>query len=118
VLVVAVTAAGFREEFPAGTADFEMVDTDPAVPDMLEYAAWGTWDWGLNNSGDEVLLLDADDIPVDVVVYGSGSYPGVTPHPGGIAYGHSLERFPVWLDTDDCTVDFRDWPFPSPGELP
>jgi hypothetical protein len=118
VLVVAVTATGFREEFPGRSPDFEMVDTDPAVPDMLEYAAWGTWDWGLNNNGDEVLLLDADDVPVDVVVYGSGSYPGVAPHPGGIGYGHSMERSPPWLDTDDCGLDFRDWPYPNPGEVP
>jgi hypothetical protein len=29
-----------------------------------------------------------------------------------------LERHPVWLDTDDRSADTRNWPFPSPGELP
>jgi hypothetical protein len=73
------------------------------------------WDWGLHNDGDEVLLLDGRDRPVDTIVYGLGSYPPIVPHPGGISYGHSLEREPAWLDTDDCSADFRDWPVPSPG---
>jgi hypothetical protein len=47
-----------------------------------------------------------------------GTYPGAVHRPGGIAYGHSLEREPIWWDTDDCSADFRDWPYPSPGELP
>jgi hypothetical protein len=118
VLVVAVTAAGFREDFPGHSPDFEILDTDPAVPNLLPYNAWGEGDWGLGNDGDEVLLLDGSNRAVDVLAYGSGSYPGVVPHPGGIAYGHSLEREPIWWDTDDCSVDFRDWPYPSPGELP
>jgi uncharacterized repeat protein (TIGR01451 family) len=118
VAVVAVTAAGFREDFPSQTPDFELFETDPSVPNLQAYAKWGTWDWGLSNSGDEVLLLNGSDVAVDLLVYGTGSYPGVVPNPGGVAYGHSLERVPIWLDTDDCSIDFRDWPFPSPGELP
>jgi phosphatidylserine/phosphatidylglycerophosphate/cardiolipin synthase-like enzyme len=117
VLVVAVTATGFREDFPRGTADFEMVDTDSGVPDMNKYTAWGRGDWGLRNAGDQVLLLDGSDRVVDVVVYGDASFPGVVPHLS-VIYGHSLERAPIWLDTDDCSSDFRDWPYPSPGSLP
>jgi phosphatidylserine/phosphatidylglycerophosphate/cardiolipin synthase-like enzyme len=118
VLVVATTATGFWEEFPTESPDLEMVDTDPAVPNMRAYDAWGTWDWGLGNDGDEIVLLGADDVPVDVVVYGAGSFPGVTPHPGGIDYGHSLVRKPPWADIDNCARDFRDQPYPSPGETP
>jgi cardiolipin synthase len=118
VLVVAATAAGFHEDYPGRAPDFEIADSDPGVPNMLNYAPWGTWDWGLGNAGDEVLLLDGNDLAVDVVVYGDGSYPGVVAHPGGVAYGHSLERVPAWLDTDNCLSDLRDWPYPSPGELP
>jgi hypothetical protein len=113
-----VTAAGFQEDYPARRPDFEIVDTDPTVPDLPNYAPWGTWDWGLSNTGDEVLLLDADDTVIDALAYGDGQVPGVVSHPGGIAFGHSLERYSIWLDTDDCSVDFRDWPFPSPGDLP
>jgi uncharacterized repeat protein (TIGR01451 family) len=117
-LVLAVTASGFRQEFPGRLPDLEIFDTDPAVPDLLGYAAWGRGEWGLHNDGDEILLLDGDDRVVDAIVYGLGSYPGVVPHPGGIAYNHSLERYPPWRDTNDCSVDFRDWPFPSPGQIP
>jgi uncharacterized repeat protein (TIGR01451 family) len=117
-VVVAVSATGFRQNHPSLTPDFEIVDTDPDVPDMVEYPAWGTWDWALGNDGDEVLLLDGPDVAVDVLVYGDGYYPGVIPHPGGIDYRHSLERYPIWLDSDDCSTDFRDWPYPSPGKLP
>jgi hypothetical protein len=66
----------------------------------------------------EVLLLDRNDRVVDVLVYGNGSYPRVIPHPGVSHYSHSLERFPYLYDSDDCSLDFRDWPFPNPGELP
>ena len=116
--VVAVTATGFRLEFPRLTPDFELWDTDPAVPNMFPYGGWGKGDWGLSNSGDQLLLLDGDDRAVDVIVYGDGAYPGVLAHPGVAAYGHSLQRSPAWLDTNDCSADFRDWPYPSPGVLP
>jgi phosphatidylserine/phosphatidylglycerophosphate/cardiolipin synthase-like enzyme len=117
VLVVAVTAAGFQEDFPGAVADFEMLDTESGVPDLPKYTAWGRGDWGLRNAGDQVLLLKVGDGAVDVVVYGDAAFPGVVPHPG-VVYGHSLERDPIWLDTDDCSSDFRDWPYPSPGNLP
>jgi len=117
VLVVAVTASGF-EGYPGQQPDFEIWDSDPAVPDLIPYPEWGEGDWGLGNLGDEVLLLDSGDRALDVVVYGDGAYPGVVPHPGGIYHSHSLERYPIWLDTDDCSNDFRDWPYPSPGDLP
>lgn len=117
-LVVAITATGFQEEFPGHLPDFEMFETDPFVPNMLPYARWGEGDWGLSNAGDEILLLDGADLAVDVVAYGLGSYPELVSHPGGIAFDHSLERVPAWIDTNDCSLDFRDWPFPSPGDLP
>ena len=51
---------------------------------------------------------------VDVVVYGSASYPGVTPHPG-VGGGNSLERKPANRDTDDCSADFWERYTPNPG---
>jgi hypothetical protein len=64
------------------------------------------------NDGDQVLLLDAALRPADVLVYGDAVYPGVA------LFTHSLERYPACFDTDDCSLDFRDWPFPNPGQLP
>jgi hypothetical protein len=71
----------------------------------------------LGNSGDEVILRDANDQVIDVVTYGSGSYPGVTACPLTVVMNASLERRPFWRDTDDCAVDFFENAFPSPGVL-
>jgi len=118
ILVIAATARRFSESNPGRYPDFEISPSDPGVPDMHRYGTWGTWEWGLGNGGDEVLLLDGADHPVDVVVYGTGSYPGIVPHPGGLWSGHSLERRDIALDSDDCRADFHEQPSPSPGVGP
>ncbi len=81
--------------------DFEFKGSDPAVPDMMPVN--GRIGWG--NGGDEAILRDVSGADVDVVIYGSGSYPGATPHPG-VGGGNSLERKPAARDTDDCSADF------------
>jgi hypothetical protein len=88
------------------------------VPTLARAPSWGTGEWELRNAGDEVLLLDGQNRLVDVVVYGDAAYPGVVAHPGVTLSSHSLERYPPSLDTDDCSQDFRDWPFPNPGSVP
>lgn len=118
-LVVAVTATGFWTEY-GFNPDFEVLETDPAVANLIDDLAWGDPQalLQLANGGDEVILRNAAGQAVDVVTYGSGSYPGVAACALVTTSGHSLERFPYWRDTDDCAVDFRDWPFPNPGSLP
>lgn len=113
-LVVALKATGFFALYGVNP-DFEVVDTDPSVPDMTPYSAWASGTIALSNSGDEVLLLDGSDTPVDVVTYENGSYPGVIPHPG-VTTGHSIERQPPNVDTNDCSQDFIDQASPSPGQ--
>jgi hypothetical protein len=90
------------------------------VPDLVDDAAWGDPAalLQLGNSGDEVILRDPSGKAVDVVTYGSGSYPGVVACPLVATSNYSLERFPYDRDTDNCAVDFREWPFPNPGALP
>jgi hypothetical protein len=88
---------------------------DPAVPNMVPAGSWDGFGLALGNVGDEVLLLDAAQTPVDVVTWGAGSYPGVVPHPGVVGQGHSLERRPPREDTDDCSRDFFDRYPPTPG---
>jgi hypothetical protein len=117
VLVIAGSAADFRRTY-GRAPQFEFYDIDPSVPTLSRFESWGTGEWELRNAGDEVLLLDGQNRAVDVVVYGDAVYSGVVPHPGVTFPSHSLERYPPFLDTDDCSVDFRDWPFPSPGALP
>ena len=67
---------------------------------------------------DEVQLLDVAGAPIDVVAFGDGYYPGITPHPGVTSSGRSLERRPPERDTDDCSADFFDRFPATPGELP
>ena len=118
-LVIATSATAFRAEH-SQNPDFEILSTDPTVPDLIDDPSWGDPNalLQLANGGDEVILRDAANQVVDVITYGTGSYPGITPCPPVSTSNHSLERFPYNIDTDDCAADFRDWPFPNPGTLP
>jgi len=108
VVVVAGDAARCAYVAP----DYEMFGADPRVPNLSRDQSWGTGEFGLGNQGDEVLLLDHSDQAIDVVVYGSGSYPGVAAHPG-VDWGDTLERVPAYADSNDCGQDFgAGW---SPG---
>ena len=112
VLVIAANATDFPE------ANFEIFNLSD-TPDMIKVTDWGTGDWTLRNAGDQVLLLGPDNQPVDVVVWGDATYPGVVPHPGvGEQYTHSLERYPPYYDHDDCSRDFRNWFPTTPGTVP
>lgn len=117
-LVIATTATGFKREFGADP-DFEILETDPLVPNLIDDTNWGNTATylQLGNSGDELLLRNTVDQVIDVVTYGSGSYPVVTSCPLASLIGASLERYPYWQDTNDCTADFQENPFPSPGTL-
>jgi phosphatidylserine/phosphatidylglycerophosphate/cardiolipin synthase-like enzyme len=118
-IVVATTATAFRETY-GSPPDFEILATDPSVPDLRDDSSWGdpaAW-LQLGNGGDEVILRDREDRVVDVVTYGSGRYPGTVPCDLVTFAGASLERVPHWRDTNNCPKDFREWPFPSPGALP
>lgn len=111
-IVVAVEANAFFNLYNK-KPNFELPETDPEVPNMIKYRIWGKGGINLANTGDEVLLLDESDNPVDVVVYEKGTYPGVIPHPR-VDRGHSIERSPANRDTDDCSADFIDQATPNP----
>jgi hypothetical protein len=114
-LVVARQAAAVE----AFTPDFEfLIDAahnNPLVPDMVHAGSWDGFGFALGNLGDEVLLLDPNGAPIDVLAYGDGHFPGTLPHPGLSTSDHSLERRPAARDTDDCSVDFFDRYPPTPG---
>lgn len=117
VVVVALSAAALRHEFGV-TPQFEIVDSDAAVPDMTDDPAWGDPEalFQLGNAGDEVMLIRWDGL-VDVVTYGAGYHSGVVGCELLSAPARTLERRPYWRDTDNCPADFRAWAFPSPGKL-
>lgn len=117
-LVVTLSAVAFRAAFGA-EPDLEIVDSDPAVPDMIDDPYWGDPEalFQLGNGGDEVLLWRWDGA-VDVVTYGDGFYSGVAGCGLLAPPARTLERYPYWSDTDVCPVDFRGWAFAGPGRLP
>ena len=112
-ITVALKSTGFFALY-GFKPTYEVIDTDASVPNMSVYSAWSSGTIALANGGDEVLLLNGADTPVDVVTYGSGSYPGVVAH-STVATGHSLERSPANQDTNNCSVDFVDRATPTPG---
>jgi uncharacterized repeat protein (TIGR01451 family) len=118
-MVIAFSATAFRAMF-FREPDFEIWDSDPAVPTLPKDPHWGHPDalLRLSNQGDEILLRDPDGRLVDIVVYGAGYYPGVTACPLVNASQRSLERYPHWRTTGDCAADFREQPSPNPGRLP
>ncbi|VAW37661.1 hypothetical protein MNBD_CHLOROFLEXI01-2629 [hydrothermal vent metagenome] len=118
-IVIATVATAFFAEYGVNP-DFEILSTNTAVPTLIDDLAWGdpATFLQLGNSGDEVILRDPTNQVVDVITYGTGSYPGIIPCATVTTIDASLERFPYNTDTDDCSVDFREWAFPNPGSLP
>lgn len=118
-LVIATSATAFKAIY-GFNPNFEIISSDPLVPDLIDDPAWGDPAalLQLGNSGDELLLRDPAGQAIDVVTYGNGNYPNLIPCPLVSAPDHSLERYPYWQDTNHCPTDLRDWPFPNPGSLP
>jgi protocatechuate 3,4-dioxygenase beta subunit len=112
-IVVANKATAFYSAY-GYLPDFEIIDSTSTVVDLIKYKNWATGSISLANGGDELLLLDENDNPIDVVVWENGSYTGIIPH-SEVSKGNSLERFPVNMDTDDCSVDFREQSSPNPA---
>jgi hypothetical protein len=119
VFVIATTATGFYAEF-GFNPDFEIIDSDPLVPNLIDDPEWGdpAATLQLANTGDEVIVRDSSGKIVEAIAYGSGQVSGVISCQLNVIAGSVLERYPPWRDTDDCPADFRQWPFPNPGTVP
>ncbi|MCW1970844.1 MAG: lamin tail domain-containing protein [Anaerolineae bacterium] len=117
VMVVAQSALAYFEDH-GQKPTFELGNYDPDVPDLLPYTPWSTGSISLSNTGDQVLLLNANDGIVDVVQWLSTAVAGTIPFSATLNSGHSLQRWPYQLDTDNCDADFRPQAIPSPGKVP
>ena len=115
VLVIANQGHSFRKVY-GFYPDFEMVDSDPIIPDMLPYLISGGGSIQLSNGGDEVVLLDPWDGIVDGVSYGNSSYRGFGSPVLAPGEGNSLERYPPERDRDK-PEDWRERRYVSPGKL-
>lgn len=113
VVVVAQTAVGFRALF-GFNPDFEIQDSDTAVPDMRRQPLWGSGDVALANDGDELLLLDGLAV-VDDLSYGD-STAVFTPAIGDVYRGQSIARVPANCD-GDTAADWQPQQIPTPGTI-
>lgn len=113
-LLVAQTAVGFRALY-GFNPDYEMVDSDTAVPDMRPYRLWATGGLALNNGGDELLLLDENNQPLDALNYGDSTR-FFAPAILGVFGGQSIARIPADCDTDTA-ADWQPQDPPTPGHL-
>jgi len=114
VIIIANRGTAFQTVY-GFSPNFEIHDTDAGIPDMEVYALWGTRNMQLGNSGDEVLLLAADDSIHDAVSWGSSKF-AFDPAAKDVAEGHSLERYPTY-QASTGKEDWRDQAHPAPGEV-
>ncbi len=111
--VVAMKGTGFAALY-GFLPEYELSETS-AAGNMVIDTLWASGTIALSDANDEVLLLDSHDTILDVAVYGpTNTYPGVTAIPF-VSNEQSVERRPVWHDTNDCSFDFRRQANPSPG---
>ncbi len=96
--------------------DFEIDSSDATVPDMTHYSGWASGQVALGNSGDEILLLDDQDLPVDAMSYGNKTTfynPSVADAPAG----NSLYRTDLSQYIDDASA-WAATTSPTPGFPP
>jgi hypothetical protein len=95
--------------------DFELLETDPEVPNLTKYRDWTGGAINLRNSGDEVLILNQKDELVDAASWGDSSFAFEPPLPK-TEDGMSLERIPANVDSNNPS----DWSIltePGPGKV-
>lgn len=106
-LVIAKDAGEFYERFGFyPDMEFEGSPRGAAVPDMIRDTSWALGNWGLNNVGDEVLLLGPDYQLVDSVAYKAGDSTAVGVR-GTVSAPEPLSFQRVGeIDSDDMNTDF------------
>ena len=113
-IIIAHNAANFYAVY-GFYPDFEMTASSPAVPDMRKVISWANGTISLDNSGDEVLLLDSTDLLADALSWGDSSWAFYPPCPAPSS-AWTLERYPTYIDTNTSN-DWRAQPIPSPGTV-
>ncbi len=126
-LLFAKRASDFREVFGVvPDHELRLSSTVAGVPAMRRYTPYSTTgNFGLSNSGDEILILGEDDSIVDSVAYGNGDYvvAGLDDTPSAVIddsdQGVILERVSsgsTLQDTDNMADDFAVF-VPQPPEV-
>jgi hypothetical protein len=113
VVTVAYRAITFTNTY-GFPPDYELNESDPFVPNMLKYSAWSGGNVQLDNTGDEIIIMNGSNDQVDVVSWGNSLT--MNPPVAKVADGHSLERYPPNQDTD-AAGDWIDQASPDPGNV-
>ncbi|GAB4497810.1 MAG: hypothetical protein OHK0052_10080 [Anaerolineales bacterium] len=113
-LLIANNGAAFRTVY-GFAPDYEIQESDAAIPNLTRATQWASGSWNLGNTGDEVLLLDATFAQIDALSWGDSTFAFNPPAPD-VPEGASLERFPPQQDTNSA-LDWRAQAQPSPGGL-
>lgn len=123
VMVIALQSTSYETRF-GEKPDYEIYDSDPAVPDLIRDPLYGQDFFFVQQASDGIGLLDAANgySPVDAVCWVSSHY-GTQPYPTQPGADKALQRVPANQDTDDCSADFYEGnPDPrnvfGPGNIP
>lgn len=114
VIVIAYRGTTFSAAY-GFKPDFEIVASDPDVPELLKYPSWASGMLNLGNAGDDVVLLGEENNLVDAVSWGDSQF-AFSPSVPVVGSGHSLERRPANQDSDSAQ-DWIDQSDPNPGEV-
>lgn len=115
IVVVAQSAVDFWNVYGVYPS-FEMIDSTPDVPNMIRVSLLAKGDIAFSNSGDEVIVLNDKNRPLDRISYGDQAT-FLNPPIEAVEAGWSLERIPPNCDTDRAT-DFRAQKVPTPFKTP
>ena len=114
VIVIAQTAVGFRRLF-GFNPNFEIVESDTAVPNMRRSLLWASGDVALANDGDELILLQENRI-IDALNY-EEKETFFAPSINAAFRGQSIMRNPANCDSDTA-ADWQTAVQPTPGIAP
>ena len=114
VIVIVNRAKHFIQAY-GFSPNFEFINSDPSIPNMVKYRDWAGGSINLSNSGDEVLILNPDDDVIDSVSWGNSTF-AFDPSLPILEEGHSWERRPADRDNNH-TMDWYYQPDPQPGTV-
>jgi hypothetical protein len=114
IIVIAYRGSNFASTY-GFNPDYEIIDSDPSIPDLIKTGDWGTGSINLRNSGDEVILMGSQENRIDAVSWGSSTF-AFNPSVSAVEPGRSIARRPADHDTDTAG-DWWEQLDPQPGSV-
>lgn len=114
VVVIATRAASFKSYFGI-PPDYEIIASDEQVPNLSKYRKWATGNTNLSDEGDEVLILNEEDIIVEAVSWKNSTF-AFKPSVEDVPEGSTIARKPANFDSDRAS-DWIEPLKPSPGTV-